>query len=246
MPRASAVLVLNDYTTGYPFGIMEAAAINAACTAASAALAARTLTRNEPSALGVVGGGVIARTVCDYLSVVGMLPDTVVCHDLDEDSARLLATHLAGRHAVDAEVAGPDKALDCDLVLLATTAPEPYIPAKQPLRADQVVLNISLRDVAPELLLGTNNVLDDIEHCLKADTSPHLAERLSGSRDFVTGTLAEILSGHAVLDPARPTVFSPVGLGVLDLAVGYWIYEWAREAGSLLEVGEFFGETSRW
>ena len=49
-----------------------------------------------------------------------------------------------------------------------------------------------------------------------------------------------------MLDPARPTVFAPVGLGVLDLAVGYRIYEWAREAGSLLEVGEFFGETSRW
>lgn len=245
-PRASAVLVLNDYATGYPFGIMEAASISAARTAASAALAARTLTRSEPASLGVIGGGVIARTVCDYLAVVGMLPDAVVCHDLDDASADLLAAHLADKHGVDAEVVGRDKALQCDLVLLATTALEPYIPAEQPLRADQVVLNISLRDLAPELLLGTNNVLDDVEHCLKAGTSPHLAEQLSGSRDFVTGTLAEIITGNAVLDPARPTVFSPFGLGILDLAVGYRLYAWAREDGALLEIADFFGETSRW
>jgi ornithine cyclodeaminase len=175
-----------------------------------------------------------------------MLPDTVVCHDLDDASARLLAAHLADRHGVDAEVVGRDKALQCDLVLLATTALEPYIPAEQSLRVDQVVLNISLRDLAPELLLGANNVLDDVEHCLKAGTSPHLAEQLSGGRDFVTGTLAGIISGQSVLDSAKPTVFSPFGLGVLDLAVGYRIYEWAREAGSLLEVEDFFGETTRW
>src|SRR6266581_4641096 len=72
-PRASAVLVLNNYETGYPFAMLESSIISAARTAASAVLAADWLTgkAGRVRSLGIVGTGFIARYVYDFLVHTG-------------------------------------------------------------------------------------------------------------------------------------------------------------------------------
>ncbi|MFF2412038.1 2,3-diaminopropionate biosynthesis protein SbnB [Streptomyces sp. NPDC058092] len=245
-PRASAVLILNDYATGRPFALLEGAGISAVRTAASAALAATALTTAQPATVGVVGGGVIARTICQYLYAAGVAPAEIRCHDIDPMSAAALTSHLRERYAVTAQETELLAALDCDLVLFATTALSPYVPSEFRFRAGQLVLNISLRDLAPQTLLAADNVFDDVEHCMKANTSPHLAEQLTRGRAFVTGTLAGVLRGRVSLAPDRPTVFSPFGLGILDLAVGHWLYERAVLDDRLVRLPDFFGESRRW
>ncbi|MDQ3274181.1 MAG: 2,3-diaminopropionate biosynthesis protein SbnB [Actinomycetota bacterium] len=248
-PRASAVLLLNDYDTGYPFACLEAGGISAARTAASAACATSVLLEpRTPVSVSFVGAGVIARTICDYLHEAGVGVTDAGVHDLDPASAEHLVGHAAG--VLGVPVRRCDSLLEAlkrDVVVFATTAAAPYVPADVELRAGQLLLNISLRDLAPELLLANDNVVDDdVEHCLKAQTSPHLAEQLSGSREFVTGTLAAALRGEVKLDQRRATIFSPFGLGVLDIAVGSLVLEAARARGAALEVPGYFGEPTRW
>ena len=43
----------------------------------------------------------------------------------------------------------------------------------------------------------------------------------------------------------RPVVFSPFGLGVLDLAVGKYVYDHLSEGGELRPVDGFFHELQR-
>src|SRR5438046_2617703 len=161
-PRASAVLVLNSYETGYPFAILESSIISAARTAASAAVASTP-------------------------------------------------------HIADATL----------------------------FEHNPLVLHLSLRDLAPEILLRSQNVVDDVDHVMKANTSPHLAEQMTGDRSFVTGTLADIMTGRRSVDRCRPIIFSPFGMGILDVAVGKWVYDQAVAGGRDMRLADFFYEVAR-
>ena len=108
------------------------------------------------------------------------------------------------------------------------------------------MLHISLRDLAPEIVLAAANVVDDVEHCLKADTSTHLAEQAVGHRSFIDGTLYDVISGKVSLPDDRPVIFSPFGLGVLDLAVGKHVYDRVQESGDLHVVADFFHDIDRY
>jgi ornithine cyclodeaminase len=133
-----------------------------------------------------------------------------------------------------------------DLVVFATVAAQPHVRDLSWFEHNPVVLHVSLRDLAPEILLASSNVVDDIEHCLKANTSPHLAEQLTGNRDFLLGTLDDVMAGRVSVPVDRPVVFSPFGLGVLDLAVGKYVYDRVVSSGDLHVIDDFFYELRRY
>src|SRR5436189_2820050 len=249
-PRASAVLVLNSYETGYPFAILESSIISAARTAASAVLAAYWLNGRSPRAhsLGIVGTGFIARYVYEFLIDTGWAIEEVRLYDrlpLESEKFRNTACRLE-RHrtiTIASDVAQLVRA--CDLIVFTTVASTPYVTDVTLFEHNPLVLHISLRDLAPEILLRSQNVVDDVEHVMKANTSPHLAEQQTGDRSFVTGTLADIMLERRSVDRSRPIIFSPFGMGILDLAVGKWVYDQAVAAGQDLRLSDFFYEVVR-
>jgi len=250
IPRASAVLVLNDPATGYPFACLESSVISATRTAASAAAAADSLAAPAASTarVGFVGTGLIARYVHTFLVGTGWSFDEVGVHDLDPGSAAGFRAYLA-RSGTAAAVTVHENAGDLirgsDLVVFATVAARPHVHDRSWFAHGPLVLHLSLRDLAPEILLDAVNVVDDVDHCLPAGTSPHLAEELTGSRDFVAGTLDDVLSGRVAVPPDATVLFSPFGLGVLDLAVGRFVYDAVAGAGELRVVEDFFSELRR-
>jgi ornithine cyclodeaminase len=244
------VLILNDHETGYPFACLESSIISATRTAASAALAADWLSRGRPRPrrVGFVGAGLIARYIHTFLAGTGWSFDEVGVYDLSADSAAGFRGYLeqfgtAGRvtvHDSAEELIGSS-----DLVVFATVAAEPHVSNLSWFAHNPLVLHVSLRDLAPEILLASTNIVDDIEHCLKANTSPHLAEQLTGNRDFLLGTLDDVMAGRVSVPADRPVIFSPFGLGVLDLAVGKYVYDKVVAAGDLHVIDDFFHELRR-
>jgi ornithine cyclodeaminase len=251
VPRASAVLILNDAETGYPFACLESSIISAARTAASAALAAATLADargDRPRRVGFVGVGLIARYIHTYLAGNGFTFDELGVHDLSPAHAEGFKEYLERSEKGEVTIHDSAESLirSSDHVVFATVAGEPHVHDPAWFEHNPLVLHVSLRDLSPEIILASYNVVDDVEHCMKANTSPHLAEQKVDNRDFVAGTLYDVLTGATTPPAGKPVVFSPFGLGVLDLAVAKYVYDQVTSSGALHTVPDFFHELKRY
>ena len=230
LERASAAIILNSTRTGRPVALVEGSVISARRTAASAALAAATLRSPYPeTGVALVGTGVIAAEVLRFLRVVNPALRDVTVFDLDRTRAESFAARAG---AVGVTVAdGLDAAIGAHrLVVLATTAGVPHTDLSA-CRPGTLVLHLSLRDVVVDAVLAAVNVVDDEDHVCRADTSVHLTEQQVGHRRFIAATLPDLLAGGRVhqREPDRVTLFSPFGLGVLDLAVAAAVVRRARQ-----------------
>lgn len=248
-PRASAILILNSYETGYPFACLESSIISAARTAASAVLAAEHMNGHRRiQRLGIIGTGLIAKYIYTFLAGTGWEIDAVTLYDLHPGEAEKFKANacVPGLHQeISCAPSLAEAVRTSDVVVFTTIASTPHVTDFELFQHNPLVLHISLRDLSPEILLRSQNVVDDVGHVMQASTSCQLAEQQSGGRAFVQGTLAELITGAFRLDRARPMIFSPFGLGVLDLAVGKWLYDLAVQSGEAIAIQDFFHETTR-
>jgi N-[(2S)-2-amino-2-carboxyethyl]-L-glutamate dehydrogenase len=249
LARASAVLILNDATTGYPLACIEASLISATRTAASAALAAEHISINPfEGTLGVVGAGVIARTTVEWLLFRNWHFRKISLYDVDRKEAERFSKWLYEQHGLRADVQENLEGVICErsLILFTTTTLAPYLSSEKLLEHCPTVLHLSLRDICVNVILASQNIVDDVNHCLKAETSLHLTEKVAGNRDFVSGSLVDVLEKKLKLDRGKSRIFSPFGLGVLDLAVGNFVLEAAKSCGAVIPIPDFFSNSARW
>ncbi|MFD7498601.1 2,3-diaminopropionate biosynthesis protein SbnB [Streptomyces sp. NPDC059832] len=242
--RASASIVLNSMRDGQPEAFLEASLISAKRTGASAALAAGLLgTEAEPQGMSLIGLGPINLEVLRFTKA--RLPSLieVTLFDLDGErahafaaKARRIVPGLAVRYAATCQQAIAAHRL----VSFATTAGTPHVDltAATP---GTTVLHVSLRDLSVPAVLGAQNVVDDTDHVCRERTSLHLTEQTIGGREFVDAEIGALLRDPESFrrDPQRVTVFSPFGLGVLDLALAQWVTQQARKFGIGTHVDDF-------
>jgi len=107
------------------------------------------------------------------------------------------------------------------MVAFGTTAIKPYVDSLDACPAGATILHVSLRDLTAGVILSNHNIVDDLDHVHRAATSIHLASEEAGHTDFVHASIGDITLGNVELPErdSRKIIFSPFGLGVLDLAV---------------------------
>ena len=242
--RASAVMILNDRLTGRPTAVIEGSIISKQRTAASAALASKVLARSEPGAIGFVGCGPINTSVAQFLKIAWPNVKRFVAFDLDPARAEVFGKALRVRQpGTEFNVAEnlEDLLSECPMVAFGTTAITPYVDNLDACPAGAVILHVSLRDLSAGIILDNNNVVDDLDHVNRASTSIHLASEQVGHTNFVHSSLGDILLGNTSLPQCddRKVIFSPFGLGVLDLAVADLVQKKLTEEGGGTLVKSF-------
>lgn len=246
LKRASAVIIINDYETGYPIACLEGSVISALRTVYSAILVSEYLLniKNIRQTIGIVGAGNLSEQFVQGVYNQKWITDKIILFDLDNNaSVRLKEKINQINSTIEVSIAQELKELitQSQLIFLSTTSSVPYIKELSWFTHNPIVLNISLRDLAPEVLINSNNIVDDITHVLNANTAPHLAQQKYGHHNFINCTVSELVDGYNKFDRTKSTIFSPMGMGVLDLAVANYIYDEAIKANLAIKINNFFG-----
>ncbi len=246
MERASAVLILNSAQTGHAQAILESSTISAKRTAASAALAAKYLRGDRlidaVNTAGFIGTGLINFETVRFLLATHPMLKTLLVFDLSQERAEQFQQkcYQMSTQLEVIIVKEPQTIFQsASVIALATTASKPHIFDLSECRSDSIILHTSLRDLSPEIILAADNIVDDIDHVCRAETSIHLAEKQIGNRNFIRGTIGDVFNGITPPQTGdrKISIFSPFGLGVLDLALGQLACKLAIEQhqGSLIE-----------
>jgi 2,3-diaminopropionate biosynthesis protein SbnB len=243
LERASASILLNSLRTGRPEALIEGSQISAKRTAAGAALAARLLSVDPaPTGISLIGCGVINFEVLRFCRVA--LPSLTSVTVMDRDPAR--ASTFADRArsqwpdlSVTVAAGAAETLAAHPLISIATTASEPHLDLAGCAPAS-TVLHVSLRDLTVQSVLAGQNIVDDADHVCRERTSLHLAQLAVGHRAFIDAPIGRILAGRPFRrDPDRIAVFSPFGLGILDVALARLARAQARLDGLGVEIEDF-------
>lgn len=239
IPRASAVIVLNDPETHFPVAIMEGGEISGMRTAGVTVLACEYLARPGFQAVALVGCGFIGR-----LHALGLLESfpaiaRVHLYDQDRRAAEALAEELdgLGREGLTVSVCESAEDAVCrgEVVVPCTVTARPYIELDW-LMPGAFVSNISIMDVKPEVYLGVDKLLvDDWEQANRERKTINqlvLSGRLKQSD--LHAELGDVVRG---IKPGRETpderiLLNPMGMAIEDVACAAAVYRTAREQGT--------------
>jgi N-[(2S)-2-amino-2-carboxyethyl]-L-glutamate dehydrogenase len=236
IPRASAVIVLNDAETHFPVAIMEGGEISGMRTAGVTVLACSLFARSGFSSVALVGCGFIGRLhALGLLEVFGSIR-SLRLYDHERAAAEALAAELADRDVSVSVCASAEEAVrDAEVVVPCTVADAPYIPFEW-LAPGVFVSNISLMDVDPDAYVRVDKlVVDDWDQCNREGKTLHkLVEEGRFSRERLHAELGDVVRGARPgrESPDERIMLSPMGMAIEDVACAAAVYRHARTQGA--------------
>jgi N-[(2S)-2-amino-2-carboxyethyl]-L-glutamate dehydrogenase len=236
LPRANALIVLNDPDTLLPLAVMDGTIVSAMRTGAASGVAAKYLARPGSEILGMVGAGVQMHT--QAMAMRPVLPNLKEGRVFDLDRAK--AEAFAGK--MSSELGLPIRAVktaeeacrEADVFITATISSFPYVQAGW-YKPGVLHCEVSFWDTPAQVLSTLDRIVcDDYEQVAHhAVDVAFRAVRDGYIRREQVSDLGNIILG---IVPGRENnrqkiLFNPIGLGINDVCEAYRVYRAARAQG---------------
>jgi len=239
LPRATALIVLNDPDTGIPIAIMEGSVISATRTAAMTGVAVKCLARSNSKVIGVIGAGVLSKA---HLHVLDALLDKIEVIKLYNPT---YANGVKLKNEVEAETGLRVSLVDSaeaafkgsDIVLTATTAHEPIVHSDW-LSPGMLSIQIAGHEYSFNSVAKADKIVCDDWEGLKHRgimTPAKMFEAGLLKDENIHANLGEIITGKKIgrKNDDEHIHFATVGMGLSDVAIAAMVYQRALK----LDIG---------
>lgn len=237
LPRASALLMLHDPETGLPRTVMDGALISAMRTGAASGVGARYLAREDVTRVGLIGAGVQCRTQLMAVKVVRPGIREGLIFDIRRERAEAFVAEMNARLDVNLEVADSPEAVvrQAEVLITATTTTSPIVKHGW-LAPGSFYAHVSGYEAEYDVLTRADKVVVDdwntVKHRMYSTVALMWRDDAFADEDLYA-ELGEIVTGRK---PGRENdqeiiIFSPIGMGLHDLAVAQRIYQNALREG---------------
>jgi len=234
MPMGIDVILLHDLEHAIPYSIMEGSIITAMRTSAVAGVGAKYLARPESKIAGLVGAGVIGRTMIMSLTTAMPGLEEIRLFDLNRERAEGLAEEFSGQIKVDV-VGSIEEAFEgADIITTQTTARAPIVMDEW-IPEGSYYAHMSFTEGEDAVFLNTDRLVVDNWATLKTwDFFPPTRLHRAGKiQEDEISDIGEILLGEkpSRQDKSERIVFANLGMGSLDITMADRIYRSAKDKG---------------
>ena len=212
LPRAHAVVILNDPETHAPFAILDGTMLSAYRTLAISLISLRRLAAAPPRHVAILGMGQLGRLHTRVLPRRFPSIESIRCY-----SRAPFDPALSDKaYAVDSPT---DAVKGADVVITVTAANDPYLLPEH-FEPEVLIVNLSLMDLDKTVFAPpTTVIVDDLEQCLAAKKVFKTAvERQVVVPDEVRELSSVIADADGALPRGRVLV-NPLGMSVQDLVL---------------------------
>jgi ornithine cyclodeaminase len=234
MPMGVDIILLHDLEHAIPHAIMEAGLITAMRTSAVAGVGARTLANPDSKVAGLVGAGVIGRTMIWSLTSAMAKLEEIRLFDLNKKRAEDLAKEFKDKILVRVVDSVAEAFKDADIVTTQTTAHKPFVKDEW-IPKGSYYAHMASDEGEDNVFLNTDRLVVDNWSTLKTwdfftPTRLHAAGKLN--EESITD-IGKILIGEKPgrISRDQRILFANLGMGCLDITIAERIYQNAKAKG---------------